>query len=215
MKCQDFEQHLRQFAGGGTQAGDNTLLEHAQNCPNCSQRLAEEQRLQQLLLRLSGSFRELKPSSRIQEEIREAYRSRIQAAQRQAAAPQRKASPRWLVAAAAIVLAVAAGWLYRTTNIPWSPDARNEQGSVSDPSLNRTPEIQLPAERMYSEFIPIGNCRSVDCLDRAHMMRIDLPRSSVSYFGIPKTKIRSRGDRIAADVLVGEDGIARAIRFVY
>ncbi len=34
-------------------------------------------------------------------------------------------------------------------------------------------------------------------------------------FGIPKTRIQSRGGRIVTDVLVGEDSIARAIRFVY
>ena len=44
-------------------------------------------------------------------------------------------------------------------------------------------------------------------------MRVELPRSALMSFGLPMNMERA-GERIKADVVVGEDGLARAIRFV-
>ena len=44
-------------------------------------------------------------------------------------------------------------------------------------------------------------------------LRVELPRSALSSFGIPVNAEQS-GGRVKADVLLGDDGTARAIRFV-
>jgi hypothetical protein len=44
-------------------------------------------------------------------------------------------------------------------------------------------------------------------------VRVELPRSALSSFGIPVNADHA-GGRVKADVLLGEDGTARAIRFV-
>ena len=43
--------------------------------------------------------------------------------------------------------------------------------------------------------------------------RVELPRSSLASFGLP-VNLERAGERIKADVVVGNDGMARAIRFV-
>ena len=50
-------------------------------------------------------------------------------------------------------------------------------------------------------------------IDSGSLVRVELPRSALESFGLPMNMERA-GERIKADVLVGSDGPARAIRFV-
>ena len=50
-------------------------------------------------------------------------------------------------------------------------------------------------------------------LDSAQVVRVELPRSAMMSFGLPVNMDRA-DERIKADVVVGNDGMARAIRFV-
>jgi hypothetical protein len=49
--------------------------------------------------------------------------------------------------------------------------------------------------------------------DRGQFVRVKVPASSMRNFGLPVSEERAF-ERVQADVLMGEDGIARAIRFV-
>jgi len=49
--------------------------------------------------------------------------------------------------------------------------------------------------------------------DRGQLVRVRLPRESMRSFGLPVNQDRMV-QSVTADVLIGEDGIARAIRFV-
>jgi len=44
-------------------------------------------------------------------------------------------------------------------------------------------------------------------------VRVELPRSALASFGMP-VGAEPAGGRVKADVLLGEDGVARAIRFI-
>lgn len=66
------------------------------------------------------------------------------------------------------------------------------------------------ANEITTEFIPLtGFTQS----EGVHLVRVELPRSALASFGIPVNAEQS-GGRVKADVLLGEDGTARAIRFV-
>jgi hypothetical protein len=49
--------------------------------------------------------------------------------------------------------------------------------------------------------------------DGGQLVRVELPRSAMASFGLPVNLDRAN-ERVKADVLVGSDGQARAIRFV-
>jgi hypothetical protein len=49
--------------------------------------------------------------------------------------------------------------------------------------------------------------------DAGHVVRVELPRNALASFGLPVNADRAEA-RVKADVLMGEDGMARAIRFV-
>jgi hypothetical protein len=64
-----------------------------------------------------------------------------------------------------------------------------------------------------TEFMPVGYL-SVDALqDGGQIVRVELPRSALVKFGLPVNMDRYN-ERVKADVLVGLDGMAHAIRFV-
>jgi hypothetical protein len=64
-----------------------------------------------------------------------------------------------------------------------------------------------------TDFIPLMQGARLTQADGVRMVRIDLPRSALARFGLPVNAERTDG-RVKADVLLGEDGLARAIRFV-
>jgi hypothetical protein len=64
-----------------------------------------------------------------------------------------------------------------------------------------------------TDFIPLMSRESLAQLDGGQVMRVELPRSALMSFGLPMDMERAT-ERIKADVVVGNDGLARAIRFV-
>jgi hypothetical protein len=64
-----------------------------------------------------------------------------------------------------------------------------------------------------TDFMPVGYANPMDLQDGGQIMRVELPRSTLAGFGLPVNMERVN-ERVKADVLVGPDGQARAIRFV-
>jgi hypothetical protein len=82
----------------------------------------------------------------------------------------------------------------------------------------RTPKVNPPGTldtgtEIATEFIPLVHGGDVAIPDGGHIMRVELPRSALVSFGLPMNMERA-GEPVRADVVVGNDGLARAIRFV-
>jgi hypothetical protein len=75
------------------------------------------------------------------------------------------------------------------------------------------PSADARAQEVATEFIPLMQGVPYPPAEDAHLVRVELPRSALASFGLP-VGADSAGGRVKADVLLGEDGIARAIRFV-
>ena len=71
---------------------------------------------------------------------------------------------------------------------------------------NATPEIA-------TDFIPLVQGDSLNLMESGQLVRVELPRSALVSFGLPMNMERA-DQRVKADVVVGNDGLARAIRFV-
>jgi hypothetical protein len=74
----------------------------------------------------------------------------------------------------------------------------------------RKPE---PKRELATEFFAIPYAPAMTHVDRGQLIRVAVPAMSMRNFGLPVREERML-DRVRADVLMGEDGIARAIRFV-
>jgi hypothetical protein len=64
-----------------------------------------------------------------------------------------------------------------------------------------------------TDFMPVGYASPMSLQDGGQVMRVELPRSALAGLGLPVNMDRVN-ERVKADVLVGPDGQARAIRFV-
>jgi len=98
-----------------------------------------------------------------------------------------------------------------TNRVPATPAVYKERpmGSGASSSMeeaNETAEIT-------TDFISLGHASRLVDGDGGQLVRVELPRSALVRFGLPMN-VEHSGERIKADVLMGEDGIARAIRFV-
>ncbi|MEP6706760.1 MAG: hypothetical protein ABJC05_04545, partial [Pyrinomonadaceae bacterium] len=66
---------------------------------------------------------------------------------------------------------------------------------------------------IVTEFVSVGYGSAIDLQDGGQLVRVELPRSALARFGLPMNMNRV-DEKVTADVLVGADGLARAIRFV-
>jgi len=82
-------------------------------------------------------------------------------------------------------------------------------GAPNRGATNESADIR----EITTEFIPLVQDAGFTQSEGTHLVRVELPRSALSSFGIP-VNAEQTGGRVKADVLVGEDGTARAIRFV-
>ena len=84
------------------------------------------------------------------------------------------------------------------------------QPSHSNQAVNK-PDDSIG--EIATDFIPLMNRETLAQMDGGQVMRVELPRSALMSFGLPMDMERA-AERIKADVVVGNDGLARAIRFV-
>jgi hypothetical protein len=74
-------------------------------------------------------------------------------------------------------------------------------------------EQQRIADARQNEFIPVGAWQAMEPMERGSIVRVRLPKSSLPGLGIPVSADRWN-ESIPADVVLGEDGTMRAVRFV-
>lgn len=66
-----------------------------------------------------------------------------------------------------------------------------------------------------TEFIPlVAGAPAATPLEGGQLVRVQLPRAALASLGLPLNVERGNEERVRADVLLGNDGMARAIRFV-
>ena len=64
-----------------------------------------------------------------------------------------------------------------------------------------------------TDFLPVAYGGGFGPLESGQVLRVVLPRSALASVGLPMNADRA-GERVKADVVVGHDGLVRAIRFV-
>jgi hypothetical protein len=71
---------------------------------------------------------------------------------------------------------------------------------------NRTDEIA-------TDFLPLTFTADPTAPESGHLVRVTIPRSALLAMGLPMNAERA-GELVRADVFIGDDGLARAIRFI-
>jgi len=89
----------------------------------------------------------------------------------------------------------------------WRSGIRQPSGTALSPSARegRVPEIA-------TDFLPLPYSHVP--MNIGSTVRIEVPAAALASFGLAPPDFRKSDVKVQADVLIGEDGLARAIRFV-
>ena len=100
------------------------------------------------------------------------------------------------------------------------PQPKNQEVVVAEKPhrrpVRRAPRTEVAnhvSREIATDFIPVGYLSPATLQDGGQMIRVELPRSALVNFGLPVNMDRYH-EKVKADVLLGVDGLAHAIRFV-
>jgi hypothetical protein len=233
MNCTEFENVVADIARGELMdaAARRDGLTHAMGCERCGRRLANEQALSGLFAVVAAEDAGRTTPAAVEEALLSAFREREFVGR-----PRKRAW--WLGTAAA---AVAALLVFSVTlRKPQEPQIVKVPTVLPGPAMEptkiiapvyretqRRPLRTLRAERrrplvskprtdpldreVVTDFIPV--VYDPEPVEHGRMVRVRLPRSALASFGLPMNEQRTE-ETIQADVVLGEDGLARAVRFV-
>jgi len=206
MNCDDLEDAMidiaRDAAGGDPLAAQAAA--HAESCPRCAGRLAAERNLAAIFRNAAADDSSRAPDQ-IEETLLAAFRKRhLQSA---GSAPAGLSRGLWALAAA-LLLALLAGTVYQVFYAPQGP------GAAAGNAVSPAPEAQDPAAaEIATEFMPLTSESGIAMMESGMVVRVTLPRSALATVGLPVNP--ELADRpVTAQVLIGQDGVARAIRFL-
>jgi hypothetical protein len=73
---------------------------------------------------------------------------------------------------------------------------------------------QVAENEITTDYIPLTYLAGTTAIESGQVVRVMVSRSSLLAYGLP-VDLERTDEKIKADLVVGDDGLARAIRFVY
>lgn len=229
MKSCPNEEAVQRWLDG--EEANEALEAHLASCAQCA---ATAQEMEQTFAAIGNAFAvtlpDTVPSARL--------RARIASALTEQAAP-RFAWANWFWrfgwAAAMVVIAGIIIWNWQgTTSLQQPQQSHNETPAPTAPPappwvIERAPEIAHHAARprvrqravrnkaevteLVTQFFPLREGDDLASLENMRLVRVALPGSALGEVGLPVTR-EIANSQVKADVVLGDDGLARAIRFV-
>jgi hypothetical protein len=216
MNCQEIEAIVTDLARNSAievEARDRALA-HVRECRQCSVRLADETRLTEGLLAWAAASMEGQAPPGVEEKLLAAFRRQP--------APVRHGRG-WLTIAAAGSIAAAILLFKLPEPLPVAPPppkvATVAQAPAPAIEIKKTRQANRLSHRrpvqpeIATEFLPVAEDDGWTPLDGGRLVRVKLPRTALGVFGLPVDQERGP-ERVQADVMLSNDGILRAIRFV-
>ena len=96
-----------------------------------------------------------------------------------------------------------------------APSKRPDRKPLRHSGLRRRENTRVAnhvTSEIATDFIPLSYMNAASLQDGGQIIRVELPRAALANFGLPVNM--DRNQRVKADVLLGVDGMAHAIRFV-
>jgi len=79
--------------------------------------------------------------------------------------------------------------------------------------IRRNAVVQNPIDEIATDFFPLTFAADSISSEGGHLVRVTIPRSVLVAMGLPMNVDRAT-EHVRADVFIGDDGLARAIRFI-
>lgn len=228
MTCRDFEELVRDLAANrATPSAASEAVQHSASCAHCAERLEQEQHFTTALRAIASEEVSVPPA--IEGHLRAAFRESLAKPARVRRAGLATVGI-WAAAALAAAVALLFVGLGRRHTAP--PEVAAVQPNVEpEKPAQLTQSRQVPAEVPIRRVRTTSRSRRRPAADRTvvtdffplaygaqlpssgQIIRVKLPRSALLSFGVP-VDAQALDQRVQADVLMGDDGLARAVRFV-
>ena len=204
MNCQEFWDTMPELEG---RPGVELPL-HARECHACAAVLDQQRLLQAGLRNVAAGCVRLEAPARVETRLLAAFRG-------QAGMPG-PPSRRWWTPLAAwggatAVVAAAAVLLFVHERRPAPQPLTATELAALDWTEGWQEEGD--AEAASGEFIPLPNAARLAPNEDGNLVRVEVPRSTMIALGYPVAADRG-AELVQADVVLGSDGLARAVRFL-
>jgi hypothetical protein len=205
MNCQEFWDRMPELS--------NQLLrdesEHVADCPDCSRVLQRQRTLENGMRQLSADLQSLQAPARVEAGLTAAFRAN--ALRREATPPRTVWMPLFAGIAAAVLMAIG---LFLLRDRPAQPAHRRTAPAVE---LAGAPgQTYLAANDVAADndgFIPLPNAEQIAPDENVNVIRVEVPRSAMLAVGLTVNADQA-SDLVEADVKMGSNGLARAVRFL-
>jgi hypothetical protein len=196
MNCQEFWDRMPEL---GTAEG--AAATHLQTCPACTARMSRQSELAAGLRAVATSYHRVGAPSRVESRLRVAFRTSAGIP----AHPAWRPTFAWMAACAAVL---ALAFVLLRGGRPVAPQV----------SLGRGSDVAVIAsadesQSDYEGFIPLPNASRLADTEEVNVVRVEVPRSAMIALGLEVSPERA-SELVAADVMLGPDGLARAVRFL-
>jgi hypothetical protein len=91
--------------------------------------------------------------------------------------------------------------------------ARDDWSPLDEPIITYSMPVYAKRAEFATEFVPLSYGGVQKPMESGEVIRMDMPRSAIIAFGLPVNVDRA-DTPVKAELLLGEDGMARAIRFL-
>jgi len=212
MSCEDFEDDVVDLARG-EELGDAERAEtlaHAEECLRCAARLDDERAVTSGLRAFAARTAGAEAPPRIEAALLRALRD-PQTVERGGATP---ASPSRAVVL--LLLAAAAAILAAIVVVPPRAGSSPEPAAptaLAPATVAGGEAAAVGAAGENADFVALSYGEDLGELDSVQVVRVELPRTALAALGWAGSDSAQTGP-VRAEVIVGHDGVARAIRFV-
>jgi anti-sigma factor RsiW len=194
MNCQEFWNTIPEL-------GDVAGSRHLAECPNCAARMSRHRELEAGFRAVAAGFRRVEAPPCVEARLLSAFR-------RQTGNEYRAPSRRWIPA---VTWAAAFAAMFALAALL----VRERQPEVARPVAPHSVELAILQPQADSDgFIPLPNAAGVAAdEDDVNLVRVELPRSAMIALGLDVGADRAE-EMVEADVMLGSNGMARAVRFL-
>lgn len=206
MNCEEFLDGVRDLERYGLDVVGPEVTQHASECELCAARFARELGLSAGLRILAAESETISAPQWMEARLLAAFREAHDVGDARRGAWWRMPFVPW--AAAAIV--AAAGFAF-TVRI--APKRRVEVPGARHTAPARIELAALTTQESDDGFIPLPNAPQIDPNDEVNVVRMELPRSAMLAVGL-EVNPDQVSDTVEAEVKLGSDGLARAVRFM-
>jgi hypothetical protein len=212
MSCKDFEDDVVDLARGEelADAERTEALAHAEECLRCAARLDDERAVTTGLRAFAARTAGAEAPPRVEAALLRALRDPESLEEGGVVLGTRSASR----AVELLLLAAAAAILAAIVVVP------PRMGSVPEPAAPTTmsPSTVAGGEASAAggengEFVALSYGEDLRELDSMQVVSVELPRTALAALGWAGAESAQPGS-VKAEVIVGHDGVARAIRFI-